>query len=219
MVRNAPPDRSTTSCLPRRPTASIRRPTTPSQNASSSPARSVRCHSTPRTDDRRPPTHPARLEVAGDRLDLGKFGHDPGITAEPPRACGGAQSPAVVSWRSRRYTATTNARTVPATAAPMATGGASVEPSGMTPDGSSAAAIPRDHLADREDPRALEQPGEHAFPDHDVDQADDQRAARQHAQREEHGRVQRPRRSPTRDGERERHLRARHRTRPGGPAR
>src|SRR5258706_2524258 len=42
IVRNAPPDSSTTSCFARRPTASIRRPATPSANASGSTDRSVR---------------------------------------------------------------------------------------------------------------------------------------------------------------------------------
>ena len=45
-VRNAPPARSTMTCLPRRPIASIRRPVTPSTNAAGSSSRSVRVHET-----------------------------------------------------------------------------------------------------------------------------------------------------------------------------
>src|SRR6185369_6228037 len=45
IVRNEPPSRETTSCLPRLVTPSIRRPATPSANASGSIPRSVRAHS------------------------------------------------------------------------------------------------------------------------------------------------------------------------------
>ena len=46
IVRNAPSDRSTMICLPRRPTPSMRRPTTPATNAAGSSSRSVRVHET-----------------------------------------------------------------------------------------------------------------------------------------------------------------------------
>ena len=45
-VRKAPPERSTISCLPRRPIASTRRPATPAANRAGSSSRSVRCQLT-----------------------------------------------------------------------------------------------------------------------------------------------------------------------------
>ena len=70
-----------TSCLPRRPTASIRRPVTPAANAGGSPSRSVPGHADARADDHR--AGPAAVgqqvapEIARDGLDLGKLGHRP----------------------------------------------------------------------------------------------------------------------------------------------